>query len=93
MLDYKNILRVSSDPDKSIRTMELELRSSHHTIRKVQEAAQKAGISWPLSDTVTNEMLMELLLPEEYQKTALYVIPDYAYIHTELARKLSLIHI
>ena len=33
MLDYRNILRVSSDPDKSIRTMELELRSSHHTIR------------------------------------------------------------
>lgn len=87
MLDYRNILRVSSDPDKSIRTMELELRSSHHTIRKVQEAAQKAGISWPLPDTVTNEMLMELLFPEEYQKTALYVIPDYAYIHTELARK------
>ena len=87
MLDYRNILRVSSDPDKSIRTMELELRNSHHTIRKVQEAAQKAGISWPLSDTVTNEMLMELLFPEEYQKTALYVIPDYAYIHTELARK------
>lgn len=87
MLDYRSILRVSSDPDKSIRTMELELRSSHHTIRKVQEAAQKAGISWPLPDTVTNEMLMELLFPEEYQKTALYVIPDYAYIHTELARK------
>ena len=87
MLDYRNILRVSSAPDKSIRTMELELRSSHHTIRKVQEAAQKAGISWPLSDTVTNEMLMELLFPEEYQKTALYAIPDYAYIHTELARK------
>lgn len=32
MLDYRSILRVSSDPDKSIRTMELELRSSHHTI-------------------------------------------------------------
>lgn len=87
MLDYRNILRVSSDPDKSIRTMELELRSSHHTIRKVQEATQKAGISWPLPDTVTNEMLMELLFPEEYQKTALYVIPDYAHIHAELARK------
>ena len=87
MLDYRNILRVSSDPDKSIRTMELELRSSHHTIRKVQEAAQKAGISWPLPDTVTNEMLMELLFPEEYQKTVLYVIPDYAHIHAELARK------
>ena len=29
MLDYRNILRVASDPHKSMRTMELELR---HTI-------------------------------------------------------------
>lgn len=87
MLDYRNILRVSNDPDKSLRTMELELHSSHHTIRKVQEAAEKAGISWPLPDTVTNEILMELLFPKEYQKTALYVLPNYPYIHAELARK------
>ena len=41
MLDYRNILRVSSDPHKSMRTMEQELRSSHHTIRKVLDAAEK----------------------------------------------------
>lgn len=86
MLDYRNILRVASDPHKSMRTMEQELRSSHHTIRKVLDAAEKAGISWPLPETVSNEMLMELLSPEEYQKTALYVLPDYPYIHAELAR-------
>ena len=40
-----------------------------------------------MADSVTNEMLMELLFPEEYQKTALYAVPDYAYIHAELARK------
>ena len=34
MLDYRNILRVASDPHKSMRTMELELRSSHHTHSK-----------------------------------------------------------
>ena len=87
MLDYRNILRVSSDPDKSLRTMEQELHSSHHTIKKVLEAAQRAGITWPLPDTVTNEMLMELLFPEEYQKTALYAVPDYSHIHVELAKK------
>ena len=87
MLDYRNILRVASDPHKSMRTMEQELRSSHHTIRKVLDAAEKAGISWPFPETVSNEMLMELLFPEEYQKTALYVLPDYPYIHAELARK------
>lgn len=87
MLDYRNILRVASDPHKSMRTMELELRSSHHTIRKVLDAAEKAGISWPLPENVTNEMLIELLFPEEYQKTVLYAVPDYAYIHGELAKR------
>lgn len=87
MLDYRNILRVGADPEKSMRTMELELHSSHHTIQKVLDAAGKAGFSWPLSEDCTNEMLMELLFPEEYQKTSLYVLPDYPYIHTELARK------
>ena len=85
MLDYRNILRVAADPHKSMCTM--ELRSSHHTIRKVLDAARKAGIGWPLPESITNEMLMELLFPEEYQKTALYVLPDYPYIHAELARK------
>ena len=87
MLDYGNILRGASDPHKSMRTMELELRSSHHTIRKVLDTAGKAGIGWPLAESVTNEMPMELLFPEEYQKTALYVQPNCPYIHAELARK------
>ena len=87
MLDCRNILRVASDPHKSMRTTEQELRSSHHTIRKVLDAAGKAGINWPLSESVTNEMLMELLFPEEYQKTVLYAVPDYSYIHRELAKK------
>ena len=87
MLDYRNILRVGSDPNKSMRTMELELRSSHHTIRKVLDAAERAGIRWPLPENCTNEVLMELLFPEERQKTDLYVLPDYPYIHAELARK------
>ena len=89
MLDYRNILRVASDPHKSMRTMELELHSSHHTIRKVLDAAQRAGIGWSLPENITNAMLMELMFPEEYQKTALYALPDYPYIRAELSRKKS----
>lgn len=60
MLDYKNILRVASDPHKSMRTVELELPSFHHTIRKVLDAAEKARVNWPLVDSVTNKILIEL---------------------------------
>ena len=71
MLDYRNILRVASDSRKSMRTVELELRSSHHTIRKVLDAAQNARIGWPLLGNITNRMLMELLFSEAYQRAAL----------------------
>ena len=86
MVNYREILRLSSDPKNSQRSIELMLHSSHHTIRKVQDAAKAAGISWPLEDDVTNEMLKEALFPEEGAATALYTQPDYPYIHKELAR-------
>ena len=77
MVNYREILRLSSDPKNSQRSIELMLHSSHHTIRKVQDAAKAAGISWPLEDDVTNEMLKEALFPEEGAATALYTQPDY----------------
>lgn len=52
MLDYRNILRDASDPHKSMRTMELELRSSHHTIRKVLDAVGKAGTALSTVDNL-----------------------------------------
>ena len=54
MVNYREILRLSSDPKNSQRSIELMLHSSHHTIRKVQDAAKAAGISWPLEDDVIN---------------------------------------
>lgn len=65
----------------------MELYSSHHTIHKVLDAVEKAGICWILADSVTNEMLMELLFLEQYQKAALFVLLDYPYIHAKLVRK------
>lgn len=61
----RNILRLTAVPHRSMCTMELELRSSYHTIRKVLNGAEKDGICWPLSDTVTYEMLLEVLFPDD----------------------------
>ena len=59
MVDYMEILRLSSDPKNSQRCIASIVHSSRHTIRDVLEAAKKAGVSWPLDDTVTNEMLKQ----------------------------------
>lgn len=86
MVDYMEILRLSSDPKNSQRCIASIVHSSRHTIRDVLEAAKKAGVSWPLDDTVTNEMLKRILFPEKTTAETLYTQPDYPYIHKELAR-------
>ena len=86
MVDYLEILRLSSDPKNSQRCITSIVHCSRHTIRAVLEAAKKAGLSWPLDDTVTNEMLKRILFPERATAEILHTPPDYPYIHRELAR-------
>lgn len=50
MVNYREILRLSNDPKNNQRSIELIPHSSHHTIRKVQDAAKEAGIVWPLDN-------------------------------------------
>ena len=78
MVDYMEILRLSSDPKNSQRCIASIVHSSRHTIRDVLEAAKKAGVSWPLDDTVTNEMLKRILFPEKSTAETLYTQPVLA---------------
>ena len=86
MVDYREILRLSSDPKNSQRSIGAILHCSRHTIRDVQKAAQEAGITWPLDEDITNEMLRSVLFPRRYAAESTYAAPDYPYIHRELAR-------
>jgi hypothetical protein len=60
--------------------------SSRHTVRDVLQAAKEQGISWPLSDDITNAELEQLLFPNKHKASSQYAEPDYPYIHRELAR-------
>ena len=86
MIDYRNILRLYNE-GHSQRAMERELYCSRHTISNVLDKAKKAGISWPLGDDVTNEMIQELLFPGQYVLACPYTQPDFPEIHKELAKK------
>ena len=81
MVDCLEILRLSSNPKNSQRCIASIVHCSRHTIRAVLEAVKKAGLSWPLDDTVTNEMLKRILFPERATTEALHTQPDYPYIH------------
>ena len=60
MIDYRNILRLHKE-GHSQREIERELYCSRHTISDVLNKAKTTGVSWPLGDDVTNDIIQELL--------------------------------
>lgn len=95
MVNYREILRLSADPNVSQASIERSLGCSHHTIKNVVEAAERIGLKWPIDESLTNAGLQVLLFPERGNIDYLYVTPDFAYIHKELARpgtNLTLLH-
>ena len=86
MTDYRSILRLHSQ-GHSQRSMERELNCSRHTISEVLVQAAAIGLNWPLEDDVTNEDIRETLFPGRYAYASPYTVPDYQYIHEELAKK------
>ena len=85
MINYREILRLGT-LKYSQRTIEAMVRCSRHTVREVLQSAKVCGISWPLSDDVTNADLERLLFPNKHKAVSEYTEPDYSYIHRELAR-------
>ena len=86
MVDYREILRLDSDPAKGLRSIAALVHSSRNTVREVRAAAQEAGVTWPLDEDVTNEELRDILFPKRFAIESKYAKPDYAYIHRELSK-------
>ena len=94
MVDYREILRLYSLGFNKTRIAEA-VHSSRDTVRDVEKRARKEGIVLPLDESLTNQKLYELLYPERMEKVQVYMMPDFAYMHEELAKKgvnLTLLH-
>lgn len=85
MTNYLEILRLDS-LGYSQRTIETTAHCSRHTVRSVLQAAKTNSVTWPVGKNITNAELERILFPSKYTGSGVYVEPDYAYIHRELAR-------
>ena len=85
-VDYLEILRLHA-LHYSKNRISASVHSSHHTVEDVIAASAAAGLSWPLEDDVTNEDIQEILFPGRYAYASPYTVPDFQYIHEELAKK------
>ena len=86
MVDYREILRLQS-LGHNITQIAGSLHNSRNTVREVERLADEKGIRWPLGEEVTNPQLYVLLYPERQEKANVYLEPDCAWIHRELAKK------
>jgi len=83
MVNYREILRLSN-LNYSQRQISASTSSSRDTISNVLKLAKRHSLNWPLSEEFTNQAIQDLFYPE--RKERLRRVPDYEYIHKELAR-------
>ena len=58
---------------------------SRNTVASAIGRAKEVGLSWPLAGNLTDEKLRKLLFPDT-QQVSTRKLPDYDYIHKEMAR-------
>jgi len=85
MTNYKEILRLSGLGISS-RKISLSCGCSKTTVLKVLSKARELGLSWPEAFELSDRELSHRLFPDDGQVESVYKMPDYDYIHREMAK-------
>ncbi len=94
MLQYRKILERHGE-GVSIRGIASSTGHSRQKITEIIRRAEDKGLGIPLSDEMTDDWIEGLLFPEMQSEAKGRHIPDFDYIHKELAKPnvtLSLLH-
>ena len=84
-IHYRSILELH-DQGKSQRDIAAITGNSRDKIREVLKRAEGCALKPPLDSTVTDESLGRLLFPELKPESKGRQMPDYDYVHKELAK-------
>ena len=84
-IDYREILRLEAT-EYAQRRMATSMRSLHHPVAAVLDAAKEEQMSWPVEEGISNEALGENRFPDKYYTMKNYAEHDCAIIHKGLAK-------
>lgn len=84
MINYREIIRLKCQNFSNQRVAS-SCGSSRNTVSDVWALAQQKGLSWPIPESLTNQDIGQLLFPERHSSKN-RKMPDYEYIHKELAK-------
>jgi transposase len=85
MVKYREILRLR-ELSYTQRQIAASVQSSRNTVSDVIKLADMYGLKWPLDGAMTDKALQKLLYPDRETLSDRHE-PDYAYIHSELAKE------
>src|SRR5665647_3419514 len=83
MVNYREILRLDS-LQYSHRQISASISCSRDTIMSVCKLAKQCRLEWPIPDELSNQAIQNLFYPERKERNRR--IPDYEYMHKELAK-------
>ena len=84
MTNYKEILRLNSLGINNTQ-IALSCGCSRTTVITVLQKAKECGVNWQMAAELSDKELSKMLFPTETVKPT-YKMPDYDYIHREMAR-------
>ena len=88
MRKITEVLRLKHERNVSNRKIATSCQIGKTTVANYLHRAEKAGISWPLPQDMTEDRLQGLLFPEEAETNPNQApIPDWNVVHQELQRK------
>src|SRR5690625_6339763 len=93
MVKYRKILEHKFNGMK-IRTIEVEVRSTRHTIRDTNNKGKERGVT-EITQEMSDHWLDDFLFPEKRPQAKGYFQEDWDYVHKELSKPhmtLSLLH-
>lgn len=88
MRKIKQILQLHYESGLSRRAISVAVGTSYGSVANYLNRAEKAGVSWPLSDDMDERELGRLLFPSQpSSKHCQFVDPDYPKVQQELKHK------
>lgn len=84
MIDYREIIRLNSLKFSNVGIAN-SIRCSRNTVSEVLKLAEAHELAWPIPEALTNRDIEVLFYPERATNEG-RKLPDYEYIHKELAR-------